>query len=168
MNTTQTAPKVQLSVQTIKDIQNDSTAQRLAKAVFLSIAYVQTVREVIEPKQQEVIDFFKFKIAKQWRDFEQGEIIKSHKHLYLADESDWIIFDEEMRRVYKEVNLIPSKEGNCPLLEAESIEREAKRALVNYLESFTGLSFERMGISNYFKYLDIMLTILASKVNAAI
>ncbi len=160
-----------MKAEDVKKIQDMPHLQTLAKAVFMAMAYTQTVRETIEPKQQEVIDFYKFKVDQQWRDIEVGTIITNHKQLYLAHPDDWQLFQREMDKKYVEVNLIPTKPGNCPLLEAESLERDTKRYFIDGLEPYTGLSFDRLissGLDNYRKYIDLNLTIFASKVSKTI
>jgi hypothetical protein len=76
-----------------------------------------------------------------------------------------------MKKVYVNVNLLPTKDGNCPLLEAESLERDAKQAFIDALEPYTGLSVHRLlcsGLKTYDKYIDLNLSLFANKVSKTI
>ena len=134
-------------------------------AVFEAMAFCETIRDIVEPKQQELIDFFKFKVREEFKERRGVEIVTEYKHLYMADESDWKIFDAEMIQFYKEKGL-KHKEGCSPLLEAESLVREVKRHSVDILEPFTGISWNMIcwNFKNYEKYMDLLLTLFASAV----
>jgi len=131
-------------------------------AVFEAIAFCETIRSIVEPKQQEVINFFKFKVQKEFKERRNIEIITEYKQLYMADESDWKLLDTEMVAFYKEKGL-KHKEGCCPLLEAESLVREVKRHAIGILEPFTGVSWDMLcwNLKQYEKYIELQLTLFA-------
>ena len=131
-------------------------------AVFEAMAFCETIRSIVEPKQNELVDFFKFKVRDEFKERRGIEIITEYRQLYMADESDWKLFDKEMVKFYKEQNL-KHKEGCCPLLEAESLVREVKRHAVGILEPFTGVSWDMISCSlkQYEKYIDLQLTLFA-------
>jgi hypothetical protein len=146
----------------IKAMLKDESCITVMTAIFQAMAFRETIRSIVEPKQQEVIDFFKFKVREEFRERRDIEIVTEHRHLYMADESDWKLFDKEMVAFYKEKNL-KHKEGCCPLLEAESLVREVKRHSIGILEPFTGISRDSIywNLKNYEKYMELMLTLFA-------
>jgi hypothetical protein len=136
-------------------------------AVFEAMAFCETIRSIVEPKQQEIVSLYKFKVRDEFKERRGIEVIEFPKHMYLADESDWKLYDNEMIAFYKEQNL-KHKEGCCPLLEAESLVREVKRHAVGILEPFTGISWDNVcwNLKNYEKYMDLMLTLFAPVVKS--
>lgn len=131
-------------------------------AVFEAIAFCETIRSIVEPKQQELVDFFKFKVRDEFKERRGIEIIEKPSHMYLADEQDWELYNNEMITFYKE-NGLKHKEGCCPLLEAESLVREVKQHAIDILEPFTGVSWDMLcwNIKQYEKYIDLQLTLFA-------
>lgn len=144
---------------------NDEACITVMTAVFEAMAFCETIRSIVEPKQQELIDFFKFKVREEFKERKGVEVVTEYKHLYMADESDWKIFDAEMIQFYKEKGL-KHKEGCSPLLEAESLVREVKRHSVDILEPFTGVSWDDVSYSlkNYKMYMELLLTLFAPAV----
>lgn len=138
-------------------------------AIFEAIAFCETIRSIVEPKQNELVDFFKFKVRDEFKERRGIEVITEYRQLYMANESDWKLFDNEMVKFYKEQNL-KHKEGCCPLLEAESLVREVKRHAIDILEPFTGVSWDRIcwSLKNYEKYMELMLTLFAPVVKTKI
>lgn len=131
-------------------------------AIFEAIAFCETVRSIVEPKQNELVNFFKFKVRDEFKERRGIEVVTEYRQLFMADESDWKLFDNEMVKFYKEQGL-KHKEGCCPLLEAESLVREVKRHAIGILEPFTGVSWDSIcwNLKNYEKYMELMLTLFA-------
>lgn len=148
-----------------------------AKAVFMAMAYTETVREVIEPVQKRLLQENNYKIdfnrfTRTERDVEEmkktvGEYCRDWKYLYL-------IFDEDMSDLmnkahYQYTNVLKfevERVGYCPLLCAESLERDAKRLLVDIMQPITKLSAEDVlcapkALENYYKLIDLTLRLLA-------
>ena len=138
-------------------------------SVFEAMAFCETIRGIVEPKQNELINFFKFKVRDEFKERINIEIITKYRQLYMAEESDWEIFDKEMVAFYKEKNL-KHKDGCCPLLEAESLVRDVKRYAVGILEPYTGISWDSVcwNLKNYEKYMELMLTLFAPVVKSNI
>lgn len=144
---------------------NNEACITVMTAVFEAMAFCETIRSIVEPKQQELIDFFKFKVRDEFKEHRDFEIVTEYKHLYMADESDWKIFHAEMGLFYKEKGL-KHKEGCCPLLEAEHLVREVKWHSIDILEPFTGVSWDDVSSSlkNYKMYMELLLTLFAPAV----
>lgn len=148
-----------------------------ANAVFMAMAYTETVREVIEPVQKRLlqenhykIDFNRF--ARTERDYEHmkkevGEYCRDWKYLYLIFDKDMTDLMNKAHYQYTRVLGFKVKDvGYCPLLCAESMEREAKRLLVDIMQPVTGLSADdvlcsKNGLDNYKKLIELTLKLLA-------
>ena len=153
---------------TIDDVQkmtSDKDCLSVVETLFKAIAYCETIRDIVEPKQQEVVDFFKFKVKPEYVERGREEIISKPSQLYLVDESDWGVYDREMIAFFKEKGL-KHKEGCCPLLEAESLVRETKKCVADVLEPFTGISHNRLSYSlkSYERYFDLQMRLFAPKI----
>jgi hypothetical protein len=139
----------------------------LAEAVFMAMAYERTIAAIVKPKQQEVIDFFKFEVTEEHekRLADGLRVVDSVEHLYLADKQDWAIFQAEMDKFYVEQGIKPEKEGCCPLLIAESMTREANHLFAEALAPFFELDLEKMLYTREKEFVEIHLTLFASHVN---
>ena len=151
----------------VTEMVNDPNNIKLMQTLFEAIAYTETIRDIIEPKQQQIVDFYKFKVGKQWVDTCDFDIITNHKHMYLADDEDFNIYLKEMSNFYKQKGLKIQREGNCPLLEAESLVRDIKKQIADTFEPYFGFGYDRiaMNLERYRKYFDLLMTMFASKIN---
>lgn len=151
-----------IKIESIEAMIKSKSCVTAITAVFEAIAFCDTVRSIVEPKQNELINFFKFKVRDEFKERRGIEVITEYKQLYMADESDWKIFENEMVKFYKEQGL-KHKEGCCPLLEAESLVREVKRHAISIFEPFTSISWDMLcgNIKQYEKYIDLLLTVFA-------
>jgi hypothetical protein len=153
------------SVQKVKEMTQDQNLIKAATAVFQAMAYEQTVREVIAPKQKEVIDFFKFKVAPDNLDLCDFETITRYEDLYLVSTEDIQIYIKEMDLFHREKGFKKPSPDHCPLLIAESLTRDTKEVFVDLLEPFTGLSFHQLicaGLNKAYKpYIDLNLSLFA-------
>lgn len=154
--------ETRIKIESIEAMIKSESCVTAITAVFKAIAFCDTVRSIVEPKQNELINFFKFKVRDEFKERRGIEVITEYKQLYMADESDWEIFENEMVKFYKEQGL-KYKEGCCPLLEAESLVREVKRHAIGIFEPFTSISLDMLfgNIKLYEKYIDLLLTIFA-------
>lgn len=142
-----------------------------ANAVFMAMAYTETIRPDLEKIQQSLVDFWKPEIAARWIDKgRKPEIITSWSRLYLASDEDTNIIYAEYNDEIKKAGYTVKAVGNCPLLEAENIERIAKRLLIDTMEPVTGLDTDMIlcsakGLENYKKVIDLTLRLLAPYCN---
>lgn len=118
---------------------HDKTVLNRVKTVFEAMAHEQVIREQIEPIQKMMIE----KIGA--KDKRTGKPIKRLFDTYkMSDEqfNEWL---EECQHDYNALGYTEKKyhgkDAVCPLLEAESLTRGAKKALVYALEAYTGISF---------------------------
>ena len=159
--------------QDIKQMLNDKNCIEVVQSLFEAIAYRDTIASIIEPEQQKILDEHEFYVSDEWvekrlnagRDVKK-ERITQHKNLYLAHKDDWQRYDELMLKAYDRVNIHPSKEGNCPLLEADSLVRDVKIAVANSLEPYMGMSYNDISynLKAYKQYYELIMTMFVDKV----
>lgn len=163
------------TLQAVKAMTKDQNVINAATAVFQAMAYEQTVREVIEPKQQEVVDFYKFKIAMENRQYGENytslterryrgnHTITRPQDMYLSDDQDFKIYAAEMDSFHREKGFQKPSPDHCPLLMAEHLTRQTKWAFVDLLEAYTGMSSEMLfrKYSLYKQYIDLNLSLFA-------
>lgn len=148
-----------------------------AKAVFMAMAYTGTVREVIEPIQFRLLQENNYKndLTRFARNEEDILYMKQRHGEYCRTWDDlWLLFDEDMSDLmikahYEYTQVLKFKVpevGYCPLLMAESLERDAKRLLIETMHPVTGLSPDdilcgRNALENYKKLVELSLRLLA-------
>lgn len=146
----------------VRAMSKNESCIKVMTSLFEAMAFCEVIRDIVEPKQQEVIDFYKFKVKDEFVEKRGIEYIQKPSQMYLADETDWILYQKEMTSFYKE-RALKHKPGCCPLLEAESLVRDVKKLVVDTLEPFTGISYDMISWSNknYDKYFDIQMKLFA-------
>ena len=145
-----------------------------AKALFLAMAYLQTVRPDLEKIQQEVLNKFNYKwdIEKTHEPLtdefivKYGEYCKKWGMTYLISDKDFAHCLTEYHCRFTEKGYKVKEFGYCPLLVAESMEREAKALLINSMESVTKISYDNLIYSKDWKetikkYINLTLSLLA-------
>ena len=152
------------TLEAVKAMTKNPNLINAAKAVFQAMAYEASVREVIEAKQQELVDFFKFKPdSKRHKWGYPHEFIQSPKHMYLADDQDFRIYAAEMDVFHRSQGFQKPSPDHCPLLMAESMRREVIHAFIDLLEPYTGIErnmlFARYKL--YDEYVNLNLSIFA-------
>lgn len=155
-----------LTLAEVKKMTKDKSLVSLATSVFKAMAYENIVRKIVEPKQKEVINFFKFKVDIKNLRLTDKTVIVNESELYL-------ISDEDMKLYCKEMNSFYIQEGfkvefeYCPLLMAEDLTRKAKAAFVDALSNYTSISFDDLmssGLDIYNEYIELNLKFFSSKV----
>jgi len=151
----------------------DPDCIKVVNALFEAIAYEQTVSEMIKPKQQEVIDFFKFPVkAELIKEFTEinrlNEIqnpITDPELIYYASDEDCELYYKEMHRIHLELGF-KVKLHYCPILMAQSKVRDVKVEVANFLEPYMGLNYDQISYSldGYKKYYDLVMKAFAPAV----
>jgi hypothetical protein len=169
MTTTATTNPNPVTIDSLKNIVKDPAAVAYMQNVFNCTAYAMTVRDIIYPEQQKIIDFFKFEIAPEWRERDQRHgreeriYIDKPENMYLCSENDFNIYFKELNLMYERVNLKPSQPDFCPLLEAESLQRDAERAAIEYICPLLNFDPEQVfySLKTYKSILDILKGLFA-------
>ena len=157
-----------LTGQKLEEMVNDPSCIKVVNALFEAVAYCECVRSIIEPKQQEVIDFYKFKVRDDTPSGLKRGIttIESQKHMYLASDEDFNIYMREMDKFHTEQGFTKDNWEQCPLLIAESLVRKIKIQVCDFLEPYLGMNYDQISgsLDRYKKYFDLIMTMFADKV----
>jgi len=159
----------EMTLSSVHNMVKDKNVLTAAQTLIQAIAYEKTVREVIEPAQQEVVDFFKFKIPEENKHLNRtSDTITNPKHMYLSDDEDFKLYLAEMDRIHREKGFEKPSPDHCPLLMAESLTREAKRVFVDLTAEYTGMDTDTIlhspdGFNSYKNYIRLTLNLLAPK-----
>lgn len=161
-----------MTLTNLKSFANDPANITAMTGLFQAIAYTETLRPIVEEKQREIIAFYKFEVSEENRRHKDTKIITEPKHMYLASDKDFQIYDAEMQNFYysDQCPAKPSKKGNCPLLEAEHLVRRIKWELADLFAPVMGMNCDQLtrSLKNWESYWDIMLGLFAGKVKEAI
>lgn len=144
-----------------------------ANAVFVAMAYADTLRPIIDKIHKNAIDLIMPKVdTEKWPKDDRNhlpndeqEFITKWDHLYLAT-------GEDARKCFKFAHKEVIKSGfdvkndYCPLLIAEDLLSQAQRLLVDSMEPITKLKTDNIicstgGMKNYKKMIDLALGLLA-------
>lgn len=166
MNTTnKTAAQVEAMLK-------DEANIKAVSSLFQAIAFKEILKPIIEAKQLEIINFYKFKVSDEWqtRGKTEFKIISNPKHMYLANDIDFNLYFAELQSFYysEACPVKPTKKGNCPLLEAESLEREIFANVVDLLTDYTGLNYNMISrnLKTYKDYKELILSLFAPLVKS--
>lgn len=155
------------SAEEVKKMISDPDCIKVVNALFEAVAYAETVRDVIEPKQQELIDFYKFETADMWTEKygEPKRVITKYDHLYLATDEDSNLLYKEMHKVHLELGF-KVEMNYCPLLIAEDLVRKVKVQVADFLEPYMGVSYDQISynLDRYKKYFELVMTMFAGVV----
>lgn len=132
------------------------------KTVFLTMAYTETIRPIVEGYQKEILNFFEWKIDKQW--VEKGmedQIIRDPDKAYLLSDEDFKSYLAHCNIARKKANLHVDNPEFCPLLVAESLQNDAERLFIDSMEPITGLKAKDIILLKHRKQLlDICLRLV--------
>ena len=146
----------------LKEFTPNNNQVSAARAVFVSMAYADTVREVVEKYQQEFLDTFRPENKKFPR--YNVKIVKRLFDTYLMSDFDFDLYLDWCEDKAKENGFKIKERGYCPLLAAEDMQRQAEHLLVESMEPVTGLTLHKLicsGLDNLRKYIDLTLRLLA-------
>jgi hypothetical protein len=155
----------------VKKMTSDPDCIKVVNALFEAIAYTETVKALIEPKQQEVVDFFKFEISPKRvalykkRGFDMPLIIDSPRNLYEASAEDCELYYKEMHKIHRELGF-DVELHYCPILIAENMVSDLKKEVCDFLEPYMGIKYEQISYSLdfYRKYFELVMTMFAPTV----
>lgn len=146
---------------------------KAAEAVFMAMAFTQTIRPIVEAYQREILSRHKWEnneeFAKYGRRGVKKRSILEPKDAWLLDDADFQTYLKESNEARKKANLHVENEECCPLLVAEDLERQTKIVLANVMEPVTKISYNDLTgtVNTYDKYFDLTLRLLAPFVGSA-
>jgi hypothetical protein len=138
---------------------------KAAETLFLAMAYTQTIRPIVEGYQKKIIAEIKPEVCDKFSKFATITITEA-KDTYLMNDNDFQVY---LKRCAEEAHKAGFKIPNddyCPLLIAESLERDAEHALIEAMLPITHISKDtvlcsRDGLENYKKLIGLSLRLLA-------
>lgn len=143
---------------------------KTAQTVFMAMAYTKTIEPIVRRYESEILK------KHQWTNKGEIERLAKHNltevekvilnpgHSYLLSDEDFLIYNSECNEARKAAGLKVESEEFCPLLVAENLERQAKRAFIDAMEETTKVKFDDLFKNfpeDYNKYLDLSLKLLA-------
>lgn len=154
---------------TLKNVTNDEAGKKFMQAVFMAEANAKTVKEMLQPIQEEICNFFKFQPTEEAKkmgimknsNYWNGEHL-TKRGLFLASPEDWKLFDQEFRKKFEELGF-KAKPECCPILEAEYLEREVTRHAVEYFAPMFGIEAENLfySLKHYNTFVDLIKRMFA-------
>ena len=138
-----------------------------AKAVFMAMALVKTIKPIVEGYQRKIINEMKP------LDRYKGQIITNPNQSYQMGDSDFKIYLTRCNEERIKAGLKVENEEYCPLLVAEELQRKAERVFIDVMEPITHLSADRVlcsqnGLDNYHKLIDLSLRLLTPYVKGGL
>jgi len=139
-----------------------------AKSVFMAMAWVDTIRPVVESYEKAILARHQFHIAKEWIDKGMTDrVILESKSTYLMEDADFKIFNAETFEERDKAGLKVDKPEFCPLLTAECLQVDAEYKLIEAMKPVTRLETSSLWGENRKKFLDLTLKLLAPFVGNA-
>ena len=130
-----------------------------AKVVIMAKAWVETIRPIVEAYQTAIM--IKIGAVNE----ETGEAITDMDKSYLMSDEQCNTLWSKLEEAQEASGLKVMKKGNCPLLEAKQLTRDAERTLCNTMAPLTGTTYEtiitsRDSTKNLNEYIDLTLQLL--------
>ena len=112
----------------------------LAETVMQAMALEGTVREVVQSYQCAILQAHRWPPSAEFANYPSiPKVILEPKHTYLLDQEHATEYSAQCDSARKAAGLGVIKEGNCPLLEAESMRFRAENALLAEVSKLPGL-----------------------------
>ncbi len=144
---------------------------RLAEATLVAMTHEDAIRPVVEQYEQAILSWRQYPVDSKWLEMGvEQQIITNRKRTFLLSDEDSSQFFADCNAARINAKLKVSKEGNCPLLEAEHVRIQAENALIQSMATFPGLEPLAKGVLTLDlrkRALDIMLVMLAPLVGSA-
>jgi hypothetical protein len=139
-----------------------------AQAVFMAMAHLQLIEPVVTKYQKEILEKGQWCIADEFADGGAKTVVTDPSSYYLLSGEDFAEYDRLCREAQKKANLPVSVEGNCPLLEAQTLLTKAQNALIDAMSSVTKVeakSIVVLGLKKRTEFIELTLKLLAPFVN---
>ena len=110
-----------------------------AKTVFMAMAYVETIRPIVEEYERKILAELKPLVRAEWRERLGSEPITDPDNAYEMEDSDFDAFFSRCKEEREKAGLLIKDDDFCPLLVAERLLTEAENALVDVMVPVTGI-----------------------------
>jgi hypothetical protein len=128
------------------------------ETLLMAMAFVETIKPIVIGYQTKVLADMKVCELRN-----PSKVVMNPEQSYLMSNSDAEVYYSRIDAEMVAADLKTIKEGCCPLLEAEQLVREAKRAVVDSLFTTTGIDADllmRKSMDKYQEYIDLCLRML--------
>lgn len=109
-----------------------------AKAVFVAMAWVETVKPIVRAYQTDILNRHQWHMAKKWTDRKMKDrIILDPDQSYLLEDDDFETYHQESIAARRASGLYVVNAEYCPLLIAKRILIQAETALITIMQPVT-------------------------------
>jgi hypothetical protein len=132
---------------------------KFAELMLMSQAVVETVRPIVEGYQKAILAKHNFTNGRTverlaHRGAAPVEVILDPKRSFELSDDDFAVYLKECNEARIASGLQTDDPDHCPLLVAENLHRQAQRAFMESMESFTGINIDSLigiydGIKQY-------------------
>lgn len=163
-----------LTAQELKDFANNEENVRRMGKLFKAIAFSEIITEIVENKANEILSFHKFatEIETYGERVLASEVILDQKNAYRLKQQDWDIYFKELESFYysDDCPIKPTKKGNCPALESQSLVRNLKIEIAEFFAPTLNISYDQISgsLKFYKEYYDLLLKMFAPQVKAMV
>lgn len=136
------------------------------KAVLMAKAWYATVEPIVRGYEREILQRYQFhKVGKPCKEYTDApEIILDPKKSWLMRDEDFLVYDAECKKERDKAGLKVNHQDNCPLLEAETLERNTQHALIEAVAPMLGITLEQVtrSLDTYNKFVDLAMKWIVS------
>lgn len=163
-----------MKIPTLREIKSfRPTAEQIkfAELLLMAQAFVETIRPIVEGYQKAILAKHNFTNQRTVERFvHRGaapvEVILDPKRSFELSDNDFAVYLKECNEARISARLQVDDPNHCPLLVAENLYRQAQRAFMESMESFTGINVDSLlgiydGIKKYDDFTKSTLTLLA-------
>lgn len=152
-----------MSIPTLKEIKSfrpSGEQIKFAELLLMAQAVVETIRPIVEGYQKEILAKHGFTNQKTVERFAHRgtapvEVIHDPQRSFELSDDDFAIYLKECNEARLAAGLHTDDPNHCPLLVAENLHRQAQRAFMESMESFTGINVDALiGINDGIKKYD--------------
>lgn len=152
----------------------DAPQIRLAESVFLAMAHEARVRDIVEAYQTKILADNRWTVDPKWialgLPLRPDQVVTEARDIAYLREEDCDRYLALCAEAAAAARLTVSRPGNCPLLEAESLRRDAERALLGSMATLPGLASLANGpllLDLHVRAVDLVLGLLSPYVSDA-
>lgn len=160
-----------LTAQELKQFATQEENVKVMKTLFEAIALSDTITKIVDDKAHEILA--KYQFTSDEIVLPNGRVIPSKTILNVNDTynlkaEDWDVYFQEMDNFYNsdKCPMKPTKQGNCPALESQSIVRNLKIAIADMFAPTLGIKYDQISwkTDSYNNYYDLIMRMFAPQV----
>lgn len=102
----------------------------ITEAYLVAKAHTETIRAIVEPLQKRVLEDGQYPAINEYVVEERSKPVLNPDNTFLMSDADFQEYMFKTRELYEAAGLHTENPDECPLLVAENLERQAKRAML--------------------------------------